>query len=236
MTASTAQGHQGSPQRVCGQPSEGGTGAVSAAPHHPLLPSTPRPGEPSGWMGRGGTGGEADQPLCSARLRVRPELRVAGSFKRDEKFRFSFRPEWTGRVGRENRRHGCEDSAAALMPPPCRSCRAQWPLHLRMDVAGCPLPTGSRNQRPQLTAQPVTSREDSGGPRRPSTQHPCSLSPVICAEARGASWAPCGWAQRCVCERTGPAENRGGGAFTAAQPTDGLCPDSPVCPRPWLSC
>ena len=198
---------------------------VSAAPHHPLLPGTPQPGGPSGWAGSGGAvgGGEADQSLCSARLRVGPELGVAGSFKRGEKFRFSFRQEWPGRVGRENRRHGCEDSAAALMPPPCHSFRAQWPLHLRVDVAGCPLPTGSRNQRPQLTAQPVTSREDSGGPRRPSTQHTCSLSPVVCAEARGASQGPCDGLSA-VCERTGPAENRGRGAFTAAQPTDGLCP------------
>ncbi|MXQ97308.1 hypothetical protein E5288_WYG003277 [Bos mutus] len=73
-----------------------------------------------------------------------------------------------------------------------QKARTQWPLQRYADVAG-PLPTGSRNQRLQLTTQSVTPREVSEGPRRPSAQHPEALlsAPNPGGASLGMRLAPC---------------------------------------------
>lgn len=160
-----AWGHRG-----CGHLSEGGGGQVSTAPCHPPL-RTPWRGQLWGWGGwwrdRWGHGPAPLRcQLGGKTLRVRAELGEGGRFKQDEKFKFLFRPD-RGEVWIRLGQGGGVGSIARSQ----LLLQDQWPLQCHADAAG-PLPTGSRNQRLQPTAQPMTPREVSGCPAGPPLSNP----------------------------------------------------------------
>ena len=157
-------------RRGCGHLSEGGGGQVSTAPHHPPL-RTPQRGQLWGWgEWLGDRWGHGPAPLCCQHggktLRVRAELGVGDALNRMRNSSFCL-----DQSGERSRSDWAGEGVSGPLPDPSCSFRTQWPLQRHADAAG-PLPTGSRNQRLQLTAQPMTPKEVSGCPAGPLLSNP----------------------------------------------------------------